>query len=281
VVFKGDYMVFSDVAGFDNYARTSTKSSPLAAMVPQAYVPVAASVVAMTFLWLWNLLINLIRKSAESFAKGKVTGRIMKSCKKKTVTEPFKGIKFHGIRFKYEEWGSIILAAFVFAAAISYTYYIKAEALPLIILSFSVNLILYTLQNLMRIVLDKHHTTHTQYHIWWYGVFLTLFSGLLGNTFGLAGYVSSAEGHEKEKTKIQFKVILATLVFGLIFLMVNLLSPGKVFQMVMLSTITSSFLQLIPVTPYSGRDLLKHNKVKWALLFFPSLICYLIVMMLY
>jgi hypothetical protein len=281
IVFKDNFMVFSDYAGFDNYARTSAEKSPLADFFPVAYVPAIASLISISLLWLWNLLFNLIKKAVETYFEGKVTGKIMKAVKKKSISHTFKGFHLYGIRIKYIEWASITIAALVFAAAMSYTYYIKSEALAVITLTLSVNLILYTMQNFLRILMDKHHSTHTQYHIWGFGIFLTLLSGFLGNTFGLAGYVSSAEGHEKQKTKIQFKINLATLIFGLLFFILNILNPGKIIQIVMISALSSSFLQLIPFTPYSGKELMAYSKSKWLMLFIPSLLCYLAVTLMY
>lgn len=273
IVFIGRYMIYSDFAGFNNYPRTSQYKSPLSSVMPLAFVPVAATLISFSLLWLWNILRGIF----ESMYKGIIVNKIMKNVKKKDVRKEYSGFHFQGVRIKYREWIFIMFSAVIFAIAISYTYFTGIDAFIFIITSLFVNILIYTFQNFMRLFMDKHHQTHTEYHLWYFGVFLTLFSGWLGNTFGLAGYVSSEKGHEKLKSKIQYKTICFTFLFGILFLIINFMNPFELAQLIMISAISSSFMQMLPITPFSGKEIKEWNKKLWTLTFLPILACYIMV----
>jgi hypothetical protein len=48
---------------------------------------------------------------------------------------------------------------------------------------------------------------HTEYVFWYWGAFVTVFSGWLGNTFALAGYMISEKSSDKKlQAKIQYLI---------------------------------------------------------------------------
>ncbi len=277
VVFIKNYMVFSDPAGFNNFARTSQYNSPLAKYMPVALVPIAATAVSFSLVWLWSLLQKIFQNISENF----LANRILKKVEKKKLSLEFKGFHLKGIRVKYREWISIAISATIFSAAITYTYFTSSNVLWLVMTNLIVNLSIYFFQNSLRLIFDNHHQSHTEYNLWYFGIFLTLLSGWLGNTFGLAGYVSADESHEKAKTKIQFKTIIITSFLGVLFFMLNFNHPTKLLQLITVSLVTTAFLQLLPIAPFSGKEIRKWNTALWFITFLPMLLFYIVINLVY
>lgn len=277
IVFLDNYMIYSDFSGFGNNPRTSQYNSPLSSVMPLAFVPVAATLISLSMLWLWNLLKNIF----ESFYNGLIVDKLMNKVKKKEVRKEYKGFDYKGLRIKYREWAYIVLSAAVFAVAISYTYITGNGAFSLILTGLFVNITLSFFQNLFRLLMDKSHNIHTEYHLWNFGVFLTLFSGWLGNTFGLAGYVSSEKGHEPVKAKILYNSVCFTFILGILFLIINMVAPFQLAQVIMVSALTSCFMDMLPITPFSGKEIIKWNRKLWKLAFIPILCSYLFLSLFY
>ena len=112
-----------------------------------------------------------------------------------------------------------------------------------------VNIIIYSIMHVTRILMDTKHKLHTEYHVWVYGAFITLFSGWLGNTFSLAGYTVTDKGTEDQKLegKIKYVSTMILVLFAIIFSIWNILWPSIVIQMCMV---------------LSGKDLLKGFEAK-------------------
>jgi hypothetical protein len=266
------YLIFSDFAGYDNLPRTSAQKSPLANFMPVEYVPAAATVASVSLLWLWNLLSKIFGKVFRKI----LAAKILKYFKKKSIKEHFKGFHMWGIRIKFREWLSILTAAIIFAVAISYTY-VQNNLLNLLLSIVIVNGIIYTIRHLTRLVMDKRHDLHTEYHVWIFGALLTIFSGWLGNTFSLAGYTLSDEKNTKKEGKIKYFINLITFLMALIFFVWNFLTPAVILQMCVILSITISFLQMFPITPFAGKTVIKWNKFIWLITFIPMALVYIAV----
>jgi hypothetical protein len=265
-------MVFSDYQGFNNIPRTSHKNSPLNNLVPEKLVPITASAMSISLLWLWQLFGKTITKFLKTFFIRKV---LKKAKKNKKVKNEHDHLIFD-IKIKYREWFSIIGAAVIFSLAISYTYMSnKINTLNLILVTMFANLLIYFVRNIIRLYIDKKHENHTEYNFWIFGSLLTIVSGYLGNTFSLAGFVLTDKKDNAGKTN--YIINLVTFLFGIIFLTLNIFVATKFVQMTSFSLISISFLNMIPIEPMGGQNVFKWNKLKWTVLFVPILIVYVFV----
>jgi hypothetical protein len=267
---KQKAIVFSDHFQGKNYERDLSKS-PLAKFMPVEFIPVVATTMSLLMLWLIKFLIPFGKKVLRLFLAGKVMGKI----KKKSIKEEFKGFEIHGIKVKYREWISIFLSAIVFALTLSFYTFFKDGIIVLILSAITVNSIVYFIRNFARLLLDKKHQAQTEYYFWWWGAIVTVISGWLGNTFSLAGYIMS-DGKKDKKTegKVQYIINLYSFIFALIFIVLNIIWPMLFFQMSANLLLFIGFLQMIPISPFSGLTIMKHNKIKWSILFIAMLIVY-------
>ncbi len=267
------YVIISDKAGYDNLARTSAQKSPLAKIIPVEYVPAAATAIGLTLIWLWSFIINFLKRVLRLI----VSAKIMKRIRKKEWNPNFKGFRIFGIRIKYREWVSIVLAAATFAFAISYTYLQEGMAiLSFIAVNIVVNAIIYAIRNLTRLYMDKKHDIHTEYVFWYWGAFVVLMSGWLGNSFSLAGYTINDKDKKTDKeAKISYTIDLFSIIAALGFFIWNLISPSVLLQMATTLAVSISIVQMLPIEPFGGKNIYRWSKKRWWLLFIPILILFI------
>lgn len=264
------YIVFSDRFGYDNFPKTGPSRSPLRAFLPEEYVPVAASVLTLFLLLLGKFLLNLLLK----IFRFKVASKIMGRVKKHDLRDEFKGFHIKGVRFKYREALAITIAAFVFAAAVSYNYLFNQDVLLFILTNTGVNLVIYAVRHGIRLYLDKHHGHHTEYRIWYWGAILTVFSGWLGNTFSLAGYTVSDEKGKERQGVVNFIVNIVTFFIFLVTAIWNIMSPEPLVQMIMVLSVALSFLFMLPFDPFGGKKVYQWKSWLWWVSFVPIAVCY-------
>jgi len=267
-------IVFSDYKGYNNLPK-NVHRSPLAKFIPLEYVPAAATVIGFTLLSLWHFLSGLFAKIFRFVAANKILNFI----RKKTLKEDFFGIHIKGVRFKLREWVSIAIAAVVFAVSLSYLFLSPDSEIVLLLIATSVvNLLVYGIRNLTRLIFDRHHDLHTEYIVWYWGALITALTGWLGNTFALAGYnISRDDKGIKHEGRIAFFVNLITFVAFVIFWTWNFLNPAVILQMVMLLSLAITYLQMIPMTPFAGKKVYAWKKGVWWVSFIPLTVIYIFV----
>ncbi len=268
------YIVISDKAGYTNLPRIGIEKSPLNKYMPEEYVPVAATAVGAGLVWIWHILFNLIQK----VARMSIASKLMKRVKKKELQMKYKGFKIKGVRIKYREWFAIFMSATIFALALSFNYVSDFSASSLFIfVIIGVNCMIYAVRHLVRLTLDKQYNLHTEYTNWIFGAFVTIFTGWLGNIFGMAGYnMSDKEKINKEEGRIAYIVNKVSFLIALIFLTWNTFYPHIIAQMAMNLAIAITMIQMLPMKPFGGRKIYAWKKSRWWLLFIPVLILYVV-----
>jgi len=268
---------FSDRQGFSNLPRTNVYNSPLGKFIPFSLIPFVAAFIAFTLLWFGKFFGDLFNDILNnSFSKG-----ILKFLKKKELQNEFKGFRIFKLRVKYREWSVIMISAVVFALAISYTYYLSIPAMFLIIvLNLLVNVFLYAFKNFIRLLMDAKFELHTEYSLWPFGAFVTLLSGFLGNTFGVAGYTISDKSDRPIQGLAEFLSTAALFLLSLVFLYLNLTSPSVFNQMVFASSLTGAFLSMLPIFPFEGKKIYSWSGSSWWILFIPITIVYVLMTLL-
>lgn len=257
-------IIISDKAGYNNLPKTSHKRSPLAKFIPDKYVPLVATAIGLGLLWLWKLVWPIIKKTLRVILGAKIMNRVRKK-------EVIKGSRrIFGIRFKLREWFSVFSSAVVFALAVTYSYVGMAY---LVLINVIVNLVIYSSREFTRLYFDKSYKNHTEYVFWWWGGFLVIFTGWLGNVICLAGYTIS-ESMTKRQLRIKYNIELVSFLIAIILLLWNFFSPSVFFQMASGLAVYISFFQLLPFSPFAGKDLYKWSRWKWLVLFIPLLVIY-------
>ena len=268
-------MIFSDKAGYENEPKKVSKS-PLAKVIPVEFVPVAATGIGLGLVWLWKIL----GEWAYRIFRFKIADKIMGKAKKKQLKKEFKGVQIAGIRIKIREWISIAVSAVVFGASLGYIYLEpNASAFTIVALTIVANMVMYTIRHLVRLIMDKRFGAHTEFHIWWFGAFITVVSGWLGNAFCVAGYIVSDET-KKEEAKIAYIINLFAFFLFLVFFAWNFISPGLIIQMVMILTVSYTLLQMLPMKPFPGKQIFAWSKKLWWVTFLPLAIFYVCITMI-
>jgi len=266
------FLVFSDKAGYGNVQKNS-EHSPLARYVPVQYVPALATAIALSLLWLWHFLLKLLRRILRLF----VSSKLMRFARKREFKKKYKGFKLAGLRFKYREWISIILSALVFALAVSYSYVSTHTAVFAFVLSnLLVNIVIYAIRHLTRLVMDRVHKLHTEFVFWFWGGLVTMISGWLGNTFAMAGYMVS-DRETKKEAQIQYVINFLSFLASLVFLVWNLVAPSIILQMSMVLAMSIAVIQMLPMNPFSGRIIYRWSRWRWWISFLPMMSIYLLV----
>ena len=267
-------IVFSDPAGFHKKERFLEKS-PLANFMPIEYIPATATMFGLILLWLWSFSLEILHKIVRSF----VSSKLMKRIKKKMIRKEFIGFTLFGIKFKVREWIAIFISSIVFAVAFSFSYVqtILTGYMYLIIKSF-VNMIINGFKNIARMIMDKKHNYHSEYIFWWWGGIITIISGWFGNAIGLAGYtVSENNKEEKDEANIEYFINIVTFAMSLISIVINFFFPNRILDMIIVLSLAGCFLQMLPMVPFSGKNIFKYHKLKWFLFFIPLSIVYIMV----
>ena len=268
------YLVFSDKVSDLYLANTAKKTSPLNKVVPEEYVPLTASVFGIILLFLWNFLTPVVVKTAKFLVSDKILRRV----KKKKYRDEFRGFGVFGLQIKYRELLSILFSAVVFAAAFSYTKFVKDNFLEVILVGLLVNIAIFYFKYFVRLVLDKRNDVRSEFVFYKVGALITLITGWLGNAFSLTGYtVSKNKKEELLEGKIQYQINLATFLLSIIFFIIALFEQNIFLKMAYSYAVSFSFLQLLPIKPYAGKYMLRWNKTAWILLFIPMLVAYVFI----
>jgi hypothetical protein len=269
---SGDAIILSDDEGF-NVLRRRAENSPLFGHVAPELIPAVASGIGIGFIIIWKLLVALSTK----VAKYKIVSFVMGRIRKKDIKQEFLGLHLKGIRIKVREWVAVLVSALVFAVSLSYMYLSPdAGVLTFFTLTVLVNFVVYTIRHSLRIMLDKVYDHHTEYYIWPYGAIITALTGWLGNTFGMAGYVQSEKDTEHEG-KMAFIINLATFLFFAGFFVWNSLAPSIIAQMAMLLALAITYIQMLPINPFSGKNIYAWHRKLWIASFVPLTAIYIMI----
>jgi hypothetical protein len=127
--------------------------------------------------------------------------------------------------------------------------------------------------------MDKHFNMHREYKIWWWGAFVTVFTGFLGNTFSLAGYVVSDKENLKNQGMINLIVSGIFASFSLFFIFLFYSTSAIFFEMSMVLMLTITTIDLLPFEPFSGKAIYAWNKKNWMYVFIPVALLYFFIML--
>ncbi len=253
-------------------AEHRTSRSPLRSFLPPRAVPLVATAIGLGLLWFWKRIESSVSLILRKF----LSGAFMKKVKKETSIPPYKGFNFYDLRIKYREWLAVGISAVVFALALALSF---KNFFLFFFLHILVNCFIYALTTLTRLFMDKHFNMHREYKIWWWGAFVTVFTGFLGNTFSLAGYVVSDKENLKNQGMINLIVSGIFASFSLFFIFLFYSTSAIFFEMSMVLMLTITTIDLLPFEPFSGKAIYAWNKKNWMYVFIPVALLYFFIML--
>ena len=257
----GKFVVLSDKRGFVNMARKAASYSPLALCLPLQLVPVAASMIGAILAALLTPIRNIMQTYLEFFVADR---------KKSKMTISHTKFKFAGI--KAREVVSVVLASSVLALAISWTFAGPTwDLLWLLPLNVFVCLVAGFSHELVHWAAGRALKIETEYKFWLSGSVSTIVSALLGNAFGLQGFLLDEVKEGTPKWKVGVMKISAPLFSAavmLLFAAVNFFLPHTVFQMIFTIAGVLAMAELLPFKPMDGYDVRKWNIIVWFAAFF-------------
>ena len=262
----GRYVVFSDKAGFAEPGR-DLSGSPLAKIMREEYIPIAATGISLFLLFLGRLLFGFFYKAFRLMA----ADRLMSRFKKKEIRHHHHMVKYISMRIKPLEWAAIISAATVFALSASFYFVTNSSFMFRIVI---INISIYSLRHVARLVMDVKHELHTEYKFWIWGGIITVLSGWLGNTFSMAGYIVSDGKKSDKEGHIAYLINLLTFLAFAVLFVFALFSSSQTLRIGANLALAISVIQMLPFRPFSGKKVYEWKKGLWWLSFIPMFACY-------
>lgn len=245
------FIVVSDKRGFVNLPRKAAEYSPLALCLPLQWVPVVASAIGAILV----SIMNVVKAYIESFIADKAK-------KGKTIG---KARKIIGI--KPREVISIAAAAFVLGLSVSWTFAGPTfNFLWLLILNTLICLFAGLSHEIIHWLMGRILGIKTEYRLWISGSVTTIFTAILGNSFGLQGFLLEdiKEGTARWKVGL---MKLASPYFStavmILFATINFFLPHVAFQMVYSIASVLAMADILPFSPMDGHEIRKWNIFVW------------------
>jgi parallel beta-helix repeat protein len=146
----------------------------------------------------------------------------------------------------------------------------------LIVFIFIILIILFS-REALRAYLCSKLKFHSKYYVWPLGAIMMIVSTAIGNTFSLAANHHYAEEDIKKCGKVSFIVSLVMYIVVVIIFGINLYYPSTILQMIIIVSILNIFIDLFPLNPMDGYEVIRWNKFLWAGLYIAGFISYVIV----
>jgi len=240
-----------------NLENTGIKKSPLNNVMPEEYVPAAATLLSMIMLYLWqvfgNTLIELINETVSS----KILDKWSK--KKKIKKNQFLNLS---------EIIAFLIFVVMFAFMIAYSWSSeRKEFFSLLLLNFVIIGIISFIRELARLIFCHKHKFKSEYVFWPFGTLVTAASTFLGNTFSISActLLDEDEKDEKKFGRFSFIISLMTFLFGITAYIMNIFAPSVVLQMIFVFSIMIVFIELFPMSPFPGQDIKKWSFPLWVI----------------
>ncbi len=269
-------MVFYTTLETSNLENKAVERSPLASILDKRVVPIVATVICISLLYLWSLLSNILIEfffdyTSEHLEDHKIRRHF------KNIFNPT--VQYTGNLVSKREIGGMFLAILVFATALSWTWSEDLQTfLGLFIINILIITLIYVVRESIRLHFSHKQNLHTEHIFWPFGALMTIGSTILGNTFSLASYtVLENEEETKAYGHMYYRIftILFLITWALFF--INLYYPTIVLQMLYVFTIMSVVIDMTPVKPMDGADVKRWNARRWALLYILVILTYISV----
>lgn len=267
-------MIYYTTLETTNLENQAVNKSPLSGFLDKRAIPVVATVVSVSLLYIWSLLSNILIEFFFDYSSEHAQDH-KKAKHFRNLFEP--KVQYTGNLASIREIGGMFLAILIFSIALSWTWTEDLTTfLELFIINILIITLIYILRESLRIHFSHKNELHTEHIFWPFGALITLGSTILGNTFSLASYtILQDEDDIKEYGHMYFRIFILMFIITWIMFIINLYLPSVIIQMIYVFLIMSIVIDMTPVNPMDGADVKKWNGKKWAVLYIFVLITYI------
>ena len=267
----GKFFIFSDLRGYNNVRKQGIEESPLTAIMPKEYVPLASfllSILALAAIPVIRIYLAGIFKTKE-----RESGR-------KKVKEKFTGICLLGVPIRFRELLAVFGGAFFYGMGVAYLYAgFSGELIPMGIAAVAFVAILYYFRSLTRWLFDGKFKTHTEYVFWGTGGALCWVSSVFGFTLQTPGF--EVEQIPKEMVNkaavMKWAVLSVAMVVGLVIFIVNFIAPHPYLPVFQTVASAIAVTEILPFAPMPGVAIKRWNVWLWAATFFTFIPIYFLI----
>jgi hypothetical protein len=248
----------SDPKGFqDDLVRQNVQYSPLRAVMPAEYVPLAATIISIGLLALINVAWNVISfKALDIGRKGRKLGdsRVM-----------LGGVNIAEIL-------ALTAASIVLGISMSWQYFGPGkDFLGWLAIDSAVCLFAALTHEIAHISMARLFRIKVEYRFWPAGSILTLLSSYLGNTFSVQGFLLEEIPQGVEKWKVGLMKLAAPMLSCAImiaFALLNLARPDPIYKIVYSISGVWAMAEILPFGSLDGKDIKEWSRDAWYLSFF-------------
>jgi hypothetical protein len=247
----------SSKKGYDQeLKRQSVNYSPLAAVIPKEYVPVAATGISLVIMAIINLTRTVFEfKALELGRKNQKVGQ---------------GAKFIGL-VNLNEVIAIVGASFILGLSISWQYFgPSADFAKWIIINTIICLVGAILHEVTHKIFAHFFKIKLEYRFWPAGSVLTLISSYLGNAFSIQAFILEEIPEKIPKWKVGLMKLAAPVVSAIVmvtFAVINLNTPSPIYQAIYTTSALWAMAEMLPFSSLDGKDIKEWNSGIWATTF--------------
>jgi len=264
------------ISGSSSYyfkENNAIKQSPLNIILPKETVPIAATIITITTIGLWQLFGGLFIDFFSDYSSEKI---IDSKGSKRNYSNRLDRFNIPFIPLSTTELFHILIAVIVFSIALSWTWGSSInQMVTLFLLNIAIIGIIYIFRELLRIHYSSKLNIQTNHVLWPFGTILTIISSFLGNTFSLASYNTAENEEDGRYAQLLFNSNIIFYSIASVFFIMNLLVSHVVFQMVFIFLIMTLTIDMTPLKPLDGAIIRKWNTKKFMVLYIIILVSYI------
>ena len=237
--------------------RPAIKYSPLIGIIPEPYIPLAATGIGVFLMYVANILQMFIESITLEFGKKKFK---------------FKYHKVRNLNTRLVEFLSLTGAAIVLGFAVTWTFVGPSiEFVDKLVLNSFICFLSGLSHELVHRIIGKILGIKLEYQFWTIGALITLITGYLGNAFGLQGILVDL----RDENIAKWRYALMSLSGPLFSVALSLISafiylrywPDEIMQTTYVVSSILALGEMVPVDPMDGYEIRKWNRFIWMIFF--------------
>ena len=253
--------------------NNAIKKSPLNIIIPKETVPIAATLITVTTIGLWQLFGGVFIDFFSDYSSEKI---IDSKGSKRKYSSRLDRFNIPFIPLSTTELFHILIAVIVFSIALSWTWGSSInQVLTLFLLNIVIIGIIYIFRELLRVHYSSKLNIQTDHVLWPFGAILTIVSSFLGNTFSLASYNTAENEDDGRYAQLLFNSNIIFYSIATAFFIMNLLVSHVVFRMIFIFLIMTLTIDMTPLIPMDGEIIRKWDIKKFMVLYIIILASYI------
>ena len=229
--------------------RQAVKYSPLQGLIPEAYIPIAATGIGFFLMSFLNVFQAMFESLAGEWGK-------------KKMKYEHTGRRILGVNVK--EALAIVAASLVLGFSITWTFAGPTiEFVDLLMLNAGICLVASVSHDLVHRIFSKLFNIKVEYKFWFKGSIITVVTAFLGNSFGMQGILYDEPDEKISKWKLGITKLSAPLFsigFAWLFASLYVKDPNVLYQMIFSTASLIAMAEIMPVKGLDGEDIRNWNR---------------------